>query len=418
MERRSFLLAMGAAPLMRAANDRIRLGFIGTGRMGIKNLQAALQVGGVEIVSLCDVYAPNLEWAVKEAKAGKQSPRAERDFRRILADSSIDAVCISTPDHWHAYMTVEACKAGKDVFIEKPLCTSIDEGRMMVAATRKYKRVVQVGTLQRSGTHYRHAVQLIRSGALGPISMTRAWNYTNEKPLDHYADSAPPADLDWDLWLGPAPERPFNANRFGVFPDAWSHFRLYRDYAGGMITDWGVHHMDLVQCAFDEAMPNAVVALGRKFILQDDRDTPDTVQVTFEYPHFLGSFENRLTNGQSFGPDQGLAFHGQLGTAVVNREYFEVIPEPGASFPRRKEEASNDLNAAHWANFLECMRSRRDPVSSIETGFRSTAACQMANISLVAKARVDWDDRAQTIVQSELRKYMHREYRSPWKLEL
>ena len=235
-DRRDFLKTAAAAFTtsiftgnVRGANDRIRVAFIGMGRMGTDSMQTALKLPNVEVPTVCDVYQPNLEKAVAVSGRGPDGtpdarPKAKgiTDFREILADKSIDVVNISTPDHWHAYMTVEACKNGKDVYVEKPICVAIEEGRKMVQAARKYDRVVQVGTWQRSGEHFQKAAEIVRSGKLGKVTFVRTWNYGHQKPegIGNPPDAEPPADLDWDMWLGPAPQRAFNKNRFGVDPNA------------------------------------------------------------------------------------------------------------------------------------------------------------------------------------------------------
>ncbi|HSD66707.1 MAG TPA: Gfo/Idh/MocA family oxidoreductase, partial [Vicinamibacteria bacterium] len=223
-----------AGPLTRqalGANDRVRVGLIGAGRQGRSNMKA-FQEHGAEIAAVCDVYALHLEEA--KALAGPQAA-GYADFRKLLEDKTIDVVINATPDHWHALPTVMACQAGKDVFVEKPISVAVAEGKAMVAAARKHKRVVQVGLWQRSNLHFQQAARIVREGLLGQVTFVRTWNYGNSFPegYGHPADSEPPAGLDWDMWLGPAPKVPFNANRFGVAPDRWSTFRYFYDYANG-----------------------------------------------------------------------------------------------------------------------------------------------------------------------------------------
>lgn len=419
--RRDFLKAASAALTtqiytgnLKGANGKVNAAFIGMGRMGRSNLGFAMKQDGVNVTHVCDVYKPNLDLAVGMTH-GKA--KGVRDFREILADRSIDIVCIATPDHWHAYMTVEACKAGKDVYVEKPVCVVIDEGKKMVEAARKYKRVVQAGTMQRSGIHFQQAADIVRSGKLGDVTMVHTWNVglMDVEGIGNPPDTQPPADLDWDMWLGPAPKRPFNANRFGVDPKAFSHFRWFWDYAGGMMTDWGVHWLDIVQMAFDEKMPTAIACVGGKFRLKDNRETPDTIHASYEYPGFCGTYENRNGNAQSmFGKNGGILFFGDKGTLFVDRSEYRVIPEKGSDLKEEAVKSSNNSNMAHWANFLECVRTRQRPVSDIEKCYRSTATCLLANIALRSRLRIDWD--GETIKQSEARKYMTREYRKPWKL--
>jgi predicted dehydrogenase len=422
--RRDFLRKSAAAAFttqiftgnVKGANDRVSAAFIGMGRMGRSNLGIAMKQDNLEAAAVCDVYKPHLDKAV-EMTQGKA--KGIKDFREILADKSIDAVCISTPDHWHPYMTVEACKAGKDVYVEKPICVTIEEGVKMVQAARKYRRVVQAGTMQRSGTHFQKAVELVKAGELGQVTFVRTWNYGNgpKEGIGSPADAQPPADLDWDLWLGPAPMRPFNANRFGVDPKAFSHFRWFWDYAGGMMTDWGVHLLDIVQMAFDEAMPTAITALGEKLWLTDNRDTPDTLAVTYQYPGFLATYENRNANSESmFGKGYGITFHGTKGTLFVDRSLFHFVPQRGSEFTEREVKSSNNANMAHWANFLECIKTRQKPISDIENCQRSTTTCLLGNVALRSRLRVDFDPKKWTAAQAEARKLFSREERKPWKL--
>ena len=421
--RRAFLTAAGTALTanlftgrVRGANDRPRIAHIGMGRMGRSNLEISMKQENVETVAVCDVFQPHLEKAV--AITGGKA-KGMRDFREILADRSIDIVCISTPDHWHAYMTVEACKNGKDVYVEKPICVTVEEGIKMVQAARKYKRVVQAGTMQRSGTHFQKACQIVRADELGTVTFVRTWNYgnTRKEGIGSPPDGKPPDGLDWDMWLGPAPARPFNGNRFGVDPEAFSHFRWFWDYAGGMMTDWGIHWLDIVQMAFNEAMPSAITALGGKFWLTDNRDTPDTLQVTYEYPGFLAVYENRWANAQSmFDKGGGILFHGTKATLYVDRRGYRIVPEKDSGVIEVEESSSNNSNMAHWANFLECVRTREKPISDIEVCQRSTTTCLLGNVALRSKLRIDWDAANWTTVQREARRFLSRDERKPWKI--
>jgi predicted dehydrogenase len=426
-DRRDFLKTAGAAALttsiftgnLKGANDKINAAFIGMGRMGQSNLQVAMRQENLSVSAVCDIYKPNLEKSAAMAAAKFPDVKSLRDFREILADKSIDVVCIATPDHWHPYMTVEACKAGKDVYVEKPICVTVEEGRKMVEAARKYKRVVQAGTQQRSGDHFKKAAELVKSGEIGNVTFCRTWNYGNTpvEGIGNPPDSEPPADLDWDMWLGPAPKRPFNANRFGVDPKAFSHFRWFWDYAGGMMTDWGVHLLDIVQMAFDEVMPKSVNSFGEKYRLKDNRETPDTIVASYEYPGFLATYENRYGNANSLtlNKSYGTTFHGDKGTLFVDRSEYQLFAEKRGAEPVIVK-AGNNQNNAHWANFLDCVKTREKPASDIEICQRSTTTCLLANVSLRAKMRVDWDEKNWTVKQSEARKFLSREDRKPWKL--
>jgi len=429
--RRGFLKTAGAAAFttslftgdIRGANDKVNIAFIGVGRMGSSNLGFAGKTPGVNVAAVCDVYQPALENAVTQAgKLGFAGIKAVKDFREILADKSIDAVCISTPDHWHAYITVEACKAGKDVWVEKPACVYVEEGVKMVEAARKYKRVVQAGTMQRSGGFFRKAREIVKSGDLGDVTFCRGFQASAD-PKEGYGnppDSDPPPGLDWDLWLGPAPKRRFNANRWGVAPGRWSTFRYFWDYAGGAMTDGGVHLMDIVQFAFDEAMPVSVVAQGGKLYVTDNLETPDTMLATFRYPGFIGSYESRTVNPYLlYNGTDGIAFHGTKATLMVSRSGYWLYPNDKNAKP--VEESSRelaDMNMPHWANFVECIHSRQKPTSDIETCVRSTTTCLLANLAYRHSTALDWDEHAFSVKQSEMCTFLKAKYRAPWKLEV
>jgi predicted dehydrogenase len=402
-------------------NDKIILGFIGMGRMGQSNLKTFMKHSDVEVAAVCDVYSPNLDAALKitDGKA-----KALKDFRRVLDMKDIQAVVVSSPDHWHPLQTILACEAGKDVYVEKPISVYLREGRRMVDVARRQKRVVQVGTQQRSGVHFQKAVELIRKGHIGKVSFVRTWNYGNAFPegIGNPPDVDPPQDLDWDFWLGPARKVPFNPNRFGVHPDRFSSFRWFWDYAGGMMTDWGVHLLDIVQWAMNVEAPQSVSAQGGKLYLQDNRETPDTLQVTYQYPGFVCVYESRECN--QYGLNQhgyGISFHGTDGTLFIDRGGFEVFPEPTEKHTNRcealVEKNSNNHNQAHSRNFLDCVKSRQAPISDIEIGHRSTSAAQLGNVALRSKSVVIWDRVAEQIRgNKEASHYLSPKYRKPWKL--
>jgi len=411
---------------VKGANDRVSVAFIGLGAMGSGNLGYAMKVPEVQPVAVCDVYRPHLERAVADAKKGGFQVKAVKDFREILADKSIDAVCISTPDHWHAYLEVEACKAGKDVYVEKPSCTYVGEGRKMVEAARKYNRVVQAGTMQRSGGYFRKAAELVAAGTVGDITFCHAFQSGSAKRegYGNPPDSDPPRHLDWDMWLGPAPERPFNANRWGVKAAHFPTFRYFWDYAGGAMTDWGVHLIDPLHQCFGEVMPTAVVALGDKFYVRDNTETPDTMHATFYYPKFLVTYESRTCNPLPlFGRDQGAGttIHGTEGTIFVNRSGCWVIPNAKSKLAAaawEKDQAMSQMNVPHWKNWIECIRTRQKPTSDIETCVRSSTVCLLANLSMRYRTRLDWNEADWTVGQEAARPDLAERYRSPWKLEV
>jgi predicted dehydrogenase len=436
IERRDFIKrgisAVGAAAAAGAsilgANDRVRVGVIGPGRQGRGVMKTFMRNADVQIVALCDVFRPQMDFAVNDAKL--EGVDTYRDFRRMLDRKDIDAVIVASPDHWHALQTVMACQAGKDVYVEKPVSSAVDEGSKMVQAARKYNRVVQVGTQQRSGDHYQKAAEIIRGGQLGKITFVRTWNFGNQTPggIGNPPDTNPPDGLDWDMWLGPAPMRPFNQNRFGVHPDRWSSFRWFWDYAGGMMTDWGVHHLDIVQMVMGVEAPVAITAMGGKLALNDNRETPDTLMVTYEYPSektgaeknggFVCTYENRECNGQGWnGQGYGILFHGADATLYINREYFEITPEGGRNVEARRVKNENRQGEAHVRNFLDCVKSRQSPTSDIEIGHRSTTTCLLGNVALRSGRRIVWNAKTEKIEGDGVAsKYLSREYRRPWKL--
>ena len=412
---------------VKGANDRVAVGFIGIGAMGSGNLGYAMEVPEAQPVAVCDIYQPHLEQAEAKAKKGGFQVKAVKDFREIIADKSIDAVCISTPDHWHAYMMVEACKAGKDVYVEKPACVYVEEGQKMVQAARKYNRVVQAGTMQRSGGYFRKAAEIVQSGALGTVTFCHAYQsgMTKQEGFGNPSDGeAVPLGLDWDMWLGPAPKVAFNANRWGVKAATFPTFRYFWDYAGGAMTDWGVHLIDPLHQCLGEPMPVAVSALGAKFYVTDNTETPDTMEATFQYLKFMATYESRTANPLPMFGNQGYAsvIHGTEGSVIVNRSGCWVIPAnnksslQAATFEKDKE--MSQMNVPHWKNFLACIKSRQKPASEIETCVRSSTACLLANLSMRYKTRLDWDEQNWTVKQDAVKPFLKARYRSPWKLEV
>lgn len=433
------LAASGINRSVLGANEKIVVGIIGTGRMGVINMQDFAKQPDVEVAAVCDIFEPNLNEALRHT-AG--TAKSYHDFREVLDRKDLDAVVISTPDHWHPLMMVTACQAGKDVYVEKPVSVVVEEGRRMVEAARKYNRVVQAGTMQRSGTHFQRAAQIVQDGLIGKVSFARTWVYFNDYPngIGDPPDGDPPAGLDWDMWLGPARKVPFNGNRFGVAPNVWSTFRFFWDYAGGYTTDWGAHLIDIVHDVMKVTGPSVVTASGGKFFLKDNRETPDTLQVTCEFPNFVCTFESRVCNDNSmYTPNHtyGMEFHGTDGTLFVDRSGFEVFPERkhsgeiGASdaawsgikkdvdrTATMRMEVSNDMHLDHIRNFLDCVKSRQRPTSDIELAHQSIVSCHLGNVAFRSRERIVWDAANQRMVQGgpEARALLSREYRAPWKL--
>ncbi|MGH7428964.1 MAG: Gfo/Idh/MocA family protein [Candidatus Methylomirabilaceae bacterium] len=403
-------------------NDRIRMGFIGVGEMGSANLQDMVRTGQIDVVAIADPYRPHLERALSSVP-GKA--KGYKDFRKIIDDPNIDAVCVSTPEHWHAIPTIMACDAGKDVYVEKPLSHTVHEGQRMVEAAKRRNRIVQVGTQQRSGAHFQKAVEMVRSGALGKVMRVDTWNNWN-RPVDWLGappDSDPPEWLDWDLWLGPAPYHGYNVNR------CISNFRWFWDYANGMLGDWGVHLLDIVHWAMEVKTPKTVSFAGGKWVFNNNTETPDTFEVQYVYPQspvsareFLVTFSCRFVNSHSEGGrTHGIQFFGTEGTMLLDRGGFTVWPEPdrsGGEPVAAKGPIQSGSSAQHYPhvlNFLECVRSRKQPRSDIETMYYSTLAPLIGVVSQKVGRRLTWDAEHHRFAgDDEANKYLTKAYRKPW----
>ena len=423
------------------ANERVRVGLIGCGGRGMFDAKLMRAAPEVEFVAVCDLYPLHVararEWAGPSAKEYK-------DFRRLLEQKDIDAVLIATPDHWHAIPAVLACQAGKDVYVEKPLSHNIQEGRTMVDAARRHNRVVQMGAQQRSAPHYAEVARIIQSGELGRVHFVRIWNYTNMFPngIGHAPDSDPPEGVDWDMCLGPAPYVRFNRNRF------IGTYRWFWDYGGGLVTDFGIHRFDSMHQIMKVDAPLSVSASGGRYGLTDGAETPDVVQVTYEYPGFILSYEACMLNSHGAGGrtpgkkyyqargandrPHGEAYYGTNGTLIADRLGFEIYPElqvasgPGAvgrgeaaeAFRmQRKEMSAEDATALHVKNFVECVRSRKQPAADVEIGHRSTIVAHLGNIAYRTGHKIRWDAaKAQIVDDSEAARLLARQARKPWDL--
>jgi len=422
--------AAAAPNLGRAAgaNDTINVGVIGTGKMGRSNMDAFAAEPGVRIAAVCDCYRPNLDRALKSlADSGKPKPKEYADFRKLLDDKEINVVIAASPDHWHPLHTVMACRAGKDVYVEKPVSVTVKEGRVMTDVARQTGRIVGVGTQQRSGEHFQRAVEIVRDGTLGKITKVSTWNYENEYPegIGNPPDCDPPAGLDWDMWLGPAPKRPFNWNRFGVVDDGrWSSFRWFWDYAGGMMTDWGTHLLDIVLWAMNQKGPRTIAAGGGKLGLLDNRETPDTLAVIYEFDGFVCTYENRKCTRQSAdGRGYGILFHGSEASLFIDRGGWSLDPETTSrgretlfKIPPVKSGGS-EQHQTHVRSYLECVRTRKRFISDIEDGHLASTTPHLANIALRLGRKLAWDPARENFIgDAEADRMLAREYRAPWKL--
>src|SRR5437879_3023787 len=304
------------------ANERIRLGFIGLGNRGDQVLDAFLKHADAQVVAICDLYQPYLDFAAK--KIGGE-PKQFKDYRKLLETRDIDAVVICTPDHWHALQTIHACEAGKDVYVEKPLSLRVAEGRRIVQAVERYKRVSQVSIHRRSIPFCHEIAEFIRHGGIGKVTVARAFHIQNEWPhgIGHPPNETPPADFDWEGWLGPAPKVPYNKNR------TFYRFRWFYDYSGGQMTNFGVHYLDLIHSAFGQEAPLAVTAMGGKFAVEDNREIPDTMEALWQYPGgTLVTFSqfNASAAAAAARPAE-IEFRGTKGTLYVQGNGYEVVPE-------------------------------------------------------------------------------------------
>jgi predicted dehydrogenase len=414
-----------------AASDRVRVGMIGAGLIGTRHLIDFASQPDVDVVAIADVSPTRLQ-AARARAAG--TPEGVADFRRLLDRRDIDAIVVSTPDHWHALMTIMACAAGKDVYVEKPLTHVVREGEWMLAAAAANRRVVQVGTQQRSGIHYQRAADLIRRGHIGEVRHAHIRATRNilpgfARPLDEPALS-PEA---WDLWLGPAPFLPFDPRR------ALYHFRWFWDYSGGQTTNLLAHDLDIVQW-ITGAMPARVAAFGQRRSLEGFGETPDAFEAVYECPQFLMTWSSSEV---SAGRWRGLEISGTKGTLSIDRRGFEITPDkaipadeqipgyafssaPRDEFPSRTEaikdegyEQVRDQFVPHVRDFLDCIKTRRQPISDLASAHHTTTACHLANIAMRVGRVVRWDDGKQEIVgDAEASSLLTKTYRAPWDREL
>jgi predicted dehydrogenase len=434
--RRTFLVAATAASYRRVlgANDRVGIGFVGFGLIGAQHVHDFRSQSDASLVALSDAYQPRLEQGV--AACGGTA-RGYADFRKLLDDRDVDAVVVSTPDHWHALMTMMACAAGKDVYVEKPLTLFIREGRWMTDVARRHNRIVQVGTQQRSGPHYQRAKELLQSGSVGQLLEARMGSARNIMPgFGTPPDSPAPHGFDYEMWLGPAPERSYDPHR-GLY-----HFRWFWDYSGGQMTNLGAHEIDIVQWVLGAKGPLAVTSTGGRWALQDDGETPDTQDALFEYPKFAALWSHREA-GMGMRVQRGLEFIGTKGTLMVSRSGFDVQsdmridPEnavpvyqgmpsggpkrsatkgtPWIENPEHGKGSEAEQLTGHVRNFLDCVKSRQRPIAEVEDGHRTAVACHLANISLRVGRKVRWDAENERIAgDPEASAMLERPYRKPW----
>jgi len=428
MERRKFVAAAGltAASYSRVlgANSRVAMGLIGSGGRGRYVGGFMKQASNVEFIAVNDVYQKTAE-AAKEWAGGKAQVFA--DFRRLLEVKEVDAVLVATPDHWHAIPTIHACEAGKHVYVEKPLAHNIAEGRAIVNAARRHNRTVLVGTQQRSATHFPEVARIIRSGELGQVRYVRVWNFSNMTPngIGNEPPGPVPEGLDWDMYCGPAPVVPYRRARFQ------GSYRWFWDYAGGTITDFGTHRFDTVHQIMGVDAPHTISASGGRFSLNDCGEMPDVMQVTYEYPGFVMSYEACNMSAHGLGGrtpgmryynargdmdrPHGMAFYGANGALFCDRIGYEIYPFQDRI--ERKTHNTTDATSLHAQHFIRCLRDGEKPKTDAETGHRSTNIAHLGNIAYKTGLKLKWDAAKESFTDAPAAtKLLRRNARKPWDL--
>jgi predicted dehydrogenase len=396
MQRRQFVAAAAGAaavnlnPRAMGANDRINVALIGGNNQGKGVGQRMIGAGGriSHICDLDDAVFANLEPLYLERQGSR--PKFVKDYRRVVDDKSIDAVIVSTPDHWHTHMSLSIMQSGKDLFIEKPLSQTIQEGQLIRDAARKYKRVVQVGTMRRSGPHFHEAAQQVKK--LGKLCMVRAWMHQVRASIGNPPDSAPPPGVDYNMWLGPAPSRPFNKNRFHY------NWRFFWDYGNTELGNQGVHMLDVALMGIQElkglekSLPKRVSSQGGIYWLDDAKEVPDTQTTTYDYGDFMLVWE--LSSYSRSHPPDGIAagtgFYGSEGTLIVDGRGWKLYGPDG-----KPASSGQSQPMTHENNFLECMRSRKAPNAEVEIGRLSTTLCHLGNISQKLGRDIRFDAKAE-----------------------
>lgn len=413
------LLPLNAFSMGQGKADKIRIGVIGINGMGWSNLTALLKDPRAQCVALCDVDQNVLDKRVVELAKNNITVSTSNDYQKILENKHVDAVVIGTPDHWHCKIMVDALAAGKDVYVEKPAGNSIAECNEMVAAQQRYNKVVQVGQWQRSQKHFADAIAYVHSGKLGNVRLVKAWAYQGwMKAIPVASDTAVPTGVDYNKWLGPATMRPFNPNRFHF------NFRWFWDYAGGLMTDWGVHMIDYALMGMKATTPKSIVATGGKFAYPDDAsETPDTLTAIYEFNGFNLQWEQATgIDGGPYGRTHGVAFIGNNGTLVLNRQGWEVIPEKDGgkdkieAVPLQKS-VDNGLQL-HTQNFLDVIQSRKleDLKAPIQAGAHVANICQMGNIAYRTGKKIYWDASKGKFTDSTANKYLAAQYHNGYKM--
>ncbi|HNT35850.1 MAG TPA: Gfo/Idh/MocA family oxidoreductase [bacterium] len=402
-----------------SSSDKIRVGFIGVGPRGSHLMNEFLEQSDVLVTAVCDVYEPRIEEAIK--RAGVQA-KGYRDFRKLLDESDCDVIVVATPPHWHALISICAMQAGKDVYCEKPMCLYPDEAVAVASAAKKYQRVTQLGTQIHAMNNYRRVVEIVRSGVLGKIMNVRTAVTLNESPgrFKGVEDSDPPKGLDWDLWLGPGPNKPFNKT---LFEDG-GH-RYFKEFVMSWVNELGPHIMDLAFWAMNPGAPSAALAAGGRFVMEDVTDIPDTVDILYEYPGFSMNFIHTAGNGYNFGfgasPDRGrrlgVFFHGTNGTLAADYSNYSIFLEGIKQEDFSPPEETIPASPGHVREFLDGVKTRVQPLCNFEYHFPMTLAIALGHVALFSGERVEWDAKRQRVVGSrKARQMAQSHYRKPWSL--
>jgi len=418
------------------ANDRLRMGYIGLGNRGDQVHDAFLEYGDQQTVAVCDLRDDYLDFAIRKSRA---TPVKYSDYRKLLDDKNVDAVAIATPDQWHALMFCDACRAGKDVYVEKPLSLTISEGRKMIQVASETKRVTQVGIHRRSVPSLMEAAKFIREGGIGHVTVAKGYHVQNEWPngIGMPPDGPPPSPEVWDKWLGPAPKVPYNRNRM------FYNFRWFYDYSGGQITNFGVHYMDFIRMALGKEAPKSVVAMGGRFAVKDNREIPDTCEVLWDFGDTLAIFVQYNANGAPTNArNSELEFRGTKGTMYLQSGKWEVVPEKTTEVlfgqrtpldriteksygPSKKPAMEPKISTGngssettwHARNFIDCVKSRQKCNCDIVEGHLSTSATIIGHISLRTRSLLDWDAQNEKFTNNAAaNRYLSYKYREPYKL--
>jgi len=400
-------------------SDAIRVGVIGLRGQGWSNITSMLKLSEAQCVAICDVDQAVLANRRNDLQKINNTPKEYTDYRKLLENKDVDLVIIATPDHWHCLQMTDAVAAGKDVFVEKPIANSVYEAQLMVNAVKRYNKIVQVAQWQRSQQHFKDAIAFVQSGKLGKISSTKAWMYRGgTTPLPVQPNTPVPAGVDYDTWLGPTTKRPFNKNRFHY------EFRWFWDYAGGLMTDWGVHLIDMVLEGMKADLPKSVIASGGKYVFPDDaRETPDVMTAIYDYGNFQMSWEHNLaTSVGLYGMQHGMAFIGENGTLLLSRSGWEVRPTVVRNTPKMEavdwKKASDNGLDKHTANFIEAVKTRKASLLNcpIEAGARVAINSHLGNIAYRTGEKIDVVNGQNFFKQAKANELVKPDYKNGWKL--